>query len=245
MSAKQLTKFSPSALWAAAVEVPYDVSERSAFKLRAAHPEATPAQLVDIAHRRFIRRVSAESAAVGGAAAFPGAGTAVSAAASAAQLTAFIAEASHHALVVAHLHGLDIRDPAKRTALVLASLTGQEGADVISRQVGIQALAWFRTSFLDIRTISAEQFNSLMLRWIRKRVASSAVSSTLGRLIPFGIGAVVGWGVGSSLAKKVVEGLNIALGEAPLIIDVPVTVDIDTTDEGDIERRFTELQLPH
>lgn len=240
----QMPRLSPVAAWKRAIEVPYEVSLRTATKLRETHPGASPAQLVDIANRRFVRRVSAESAAVGAAAAFPGVGTTVSLGASGLQLLAFVTEASHHCLVVAHLHGLDLRDPAKRTALVLAALTGQEGADIISMQVGIQAVSWFRTSFLDIRSISAERFNTLMLKWVRRRAASSALASTVGRLVPFGIGAAVGWGIGAALAKNVVEGLDLALGPAPARVVDSTAIEVDATDEGEIEERFTSLELP-
>ncbi|QWW19137.1 VPDSG-CTERM exosortase interaction domain protein [Schaalia sp. 19OD2882] len=233
-----------SAAWRKALDVPYELSLAQANALRRKYPRATPANLVELAHRRFARRVSAESAAAGGAAVLPGVGTAVSLGASSVQLLAFVSEAAVHALTVAHLHGIDLRDPAKRHALVLAVLTGQEGAELISAQVGIQAVSWFRSSFLDIRTVSAQRFNDLMLMWVRKRAASSALKGTVGRMIPFGIGAAVGWGIGAGLARGVVDGLNLALGPAPHSFIEGVAVEVDTTDEGEVERRFAHLRLP-
>ncbi|MDO4258493.1 MAG: VPDSG-CTERM exosortase interaction domain protein [Actinomycetaceae bacterium] len=230
--------------WDRALMVPYDVSLRSAKNLREEFPHLTPAELLEVANRRFIRRVSLESAAVGGAAALPGAGTAVSVAASSAQLVAFISEAAHHALLVAHLHGLDIRDPAKRTALVLAALTGEEGAELISAQVGIRAVSWFRSSFLNIQTLSAERFNKLMMKWVQRRIARSAVANTVGRLVPFGIGAAVGWGIGKSLANNVIEGLEMALGPAPQSFIDGIAVDVDNTHEGPVESAYAQLRLP-
>lgn len=230
--------------WNAALDVPHDLSLSRANRLREKFPEASPAQLVAVAHKQFTRRVCLESATVGGAAAFPGAGTVVSVGASGVQLLAFVSEAAVHTLTVAHLHGLDLKDPAKRTALVLSALTGEEGANLISAQAGIQAAAWFRTSFLNIRTISAERFNSLMLSWIRKRATSSLVKGTLGRMLPFGIGAAVGWGVGASLASSVIKGVDLALGPAPARFLEGIAVDVDTDEDVIFEERFAHLHLP-
>lgn len=230
--------------WEAALDVPYRVTARSAERLRARYPQASPGELIEIANRRFKKRVSSESALVGAVAAFPGTGTAVSAGASGAQLAAFVSEAAHHCLVVAHLYGIDMRDPAKRTALVLAALTGQEGAEAISLQVGIATAAWFRSSFINIRTVSADQFNRLMLSWLKRKAAKSAAMSTVGRLIPFGIGAAVGWGVGSALAKTTIEGVSLALGAPPLSFPAPRIVDVQVSGDEAASRAFEALRLP-
>ncbi len=230
--------------WSQALNVPYAVSLKSAQKLREANPDATPAQLVGIANRRFLTRVSGESAAVGALAVFPGAGTAVSMGSSGVQLLAFVSEAAHHCMLVAHLYGLDMRDPAKRTALVLAALTGQEGAEVISMQVDIQTLSWFRSSFLNVRSVSATEFNNLMLRWLKRRTVKSATMSTLGRMLPFGIGAVVGWGIGASLAKTTIEGLGLALGPAPEAFGSPQVIDVEVLGDEPASFAYAHLELP-
>lgn len=227
--------------WRHAVDVPHAASLRTARKLHEDFPGATNAQLVEIATRRFVRRVGVESGAVGAAAAWPGIGTAASATASGAQLVAFVSEAAHYTLVVAHLHGIDLRDPAKRTSLVLATLTGREGAEYITTQLGIETLAWFRDSFLHIRTASAQQFNHLMTRWLRSKILGRATTSTLGRMLPFGVGAAVGWGIGRSMAHHVVEGVSVALGPVPAdegdhrVIDVQVE-DLDGIPDVPFER---------
>ena len=232
--------------WRRAVDVPYEVSRRSALRLREANPGATPEALSRIAASRFVRRVSAESGAVGAAAASPGAGTALSATASGVQLASFVSEAAHYTMVVAHLHGIDLRDPAKRTALVLASLTGREGAEALSAQLGIQSLSWFRDSFIGIRTTAAQEFNRVMTAWLRRRAIRKAASSTLTRLLPFGVGAVVGWNIGRSMANSVIEGVAIALGPAPLSFpDEPVVVDVRLDDAPTTSPvRFDQLPMP-
>ncbi|MDU5379687.1 MAG: VPDSG-CTERM exosortase interaction domain protein [Actinomyces sp.] len=227
----------PESAWQKALNVPHATSLKAARKLREQFPDLAPDELVQLATRSYLRRIGMESGAVGAAAAYPGAGTAVSAAASGAQLAAFVSESAHYAMTVAHLYGIDLRDPAKRTALVLAALTGREGAEMITAQVGIQTLAWFRNSFLSIRTGTAQQFNRLLSKWLRKKAVSKAATTTLGRLLPFGVGAVVGWQLGRSMAKSVVEGVQTALGPAPsenvedVVIDVQPVEDPAADDE--------------
>lgn len=235
-----------AAAWQRAVDVPYDVSLRSARRLREQNPTKTPEALQRIAAARFVRRVGAESGAVGAVAAYPGAGTAVSAASSGVQLLSFVSEAAHYTLVAAHLHGIDLRDPAKRTALVLASLMGREGAEALSAQLGIQAVSWFRDSFIGIRTTAAQEFNRVMTAWLRRRALKKAASSTLTRLLPFGVGAVVGWSIGRSMANSVIEGAAIALGPAPLSFpEDPLVVDVRLEDSWAASRvPFDQLPLP-
>ncbi len=230
-----------------AIEVPHDLSLRSATRLREENPSASPTDLIEIATRRFVRRSSLESAAVGAAAAVPGAGTAVGATASVAQLAAFVSEAAHYTMVVAHLSGIDLRDPSKRTALVLSALTGREGAEAITSGLGIQTLAWFRSSFVNIRTTSALQFNSLMTHWLRARIVSKATSGTLARLLPFGAGAVIGAGLGRSMARSVVEGVRLALGDPPLCFPPEaLVIDVIAEDAPPTTREipFGALSLP-
>ena len=230
-----------------AIDVPHDISLGTATKLRQDFPGASPQELIDIASRRFIMRVSMESGAVGAAAAYPGAGTAVSATTSGVQLVTFVSEAALYTMTVAHLSGIDLRDPSKRTALVLAALLGRDGAEVISAQLGIQTVAWFRNSFLDIRTATAQQVNHLMARWLRRVAMRRAAASTLSRLIPFGVGAVVGWGIGRSMATSVIEGVHVALGPVPpAFAHDPVIVDIQVDGTpGSADRAYQELELPH
>lgn len=232
--------------WHRAVDVPYEVSLHSAQRLREQNPTKTPEALQRIAAARFVRRVSVESGAVGAVAAYPGAGTAVSAASSGVQLLSFVSEAAHYTLVAAHLHGIDLRDPAKRTALVLASLMGREGAEALSAQLGIQAVSWFRNSFIGLRTTAAQEFNHVMTAWLRKRALRKATSSTLTRMLPFGVGAVVGWNIGRSMANAVIDGASIALGPSPLSFPAdPLVVDVRLDDSWAASRvPFDQLPMP-
>lgn len=231
-------------VWQRALEVPYASTARSAQKLRDTHPGATPGELIEIANQRFKARVKRESGVAGAFSAWPGIGTALSIGASGLQFGTFLTEAAHHCMVVAHLYGIDVKDPAKRNALVLAAITGQEGAEAITTTVGIQAASWFASSFVDIRSQAATQFNQMMLKWAKRKLAKRAALSSVGRLVPFGIGAVVGWNAGAALANKTIEGLAIALGTPPA--DFSHTRIIDVSLNGDAQKSdaFAHLALP-
>ena len=209
-----------------AADIPHDATLKSAQKLVRSNPQASPAQLVAIENARYLRRVSAESGAVGAAAAYPGAGTAIAAGITAGQLAAFVGETAAHALVVAHLYGLDLRDPVKRNSLVLAALTGKAGVEVVEQQLGVNSIAWFRSAFLTLQSARTKQINQMMLKWASKKMATRMATSSIGRLAPFGIGAAVGWTLGRSMGKQVISSLTQALGAPPEQRPVPEVIDV-------------------
>ena len=83
-----------------------------------------------------------------------------------------------------------------------------------------------------------------MFSWFKRKAATSTAMSTVGRLIPFGIGAAVGWGVGSAFAKTTIEGLLLALGAPPLSFPAPKIVDVQISGDEAASRAFETLRLP-
>lgn len=84
----------------------------------------------------------------------------------------------------------------------------------------------------------------MMVKWAKRKLAKRAALSSVGRLVPFGIGAVVGWNAGAALANKTIEGLAIALGTPPA--DFSHTRIIDVSLNGDAQKSdaFAHLALP-
>lgn len=84
----------------------------------------------------------------------------------------------------------------------------------------------------------------MMVKWAKRKLAKHAALSSVGRLVPFGIGAVVGWKAGAALANKTIEGLEIALGTPPA--DFSHTRIIDVSLNGDAQKSdaFAHLALP-
>ncbi|MDO5746876.1 MAG: hypothetical protein Q4P66_04360 [Actinomycetaceae bacterium] len=200
------------------LELPDKRIDSRMIKLVEKYPNISAPHLVIELENAFLKQAGFSSAAVGAGAAYPGVGTIVAAGATAVELTAFSAESVFYILSVAKLCGVDSTDKDRRRALVLSSLMGDEGAKLVSDQLGLQTLAWARKSLQTMSSPTLGAVNKMLMKYTRKKVAQRLSGRLLGRLVPFGIGALVGWFSGRGVAKRVIEGTRAALGTPP---DIP------------------------
>lgn len=181
------------------------LAEKYVASLRRKHPDLDDDQLVHHIETRFVTMLTATGAGVGGAAALPGVGTLAAVALTAGDGAAFAEACAFLTLAVAEIRGVDMRDRDRRRAITLGVLGGEEGAQIMGKALGKQGAQW--SSVLSgvapdfVVNAVSKQFN----RWIRRRVITRVGGVWAGRLIPFGIGAVIG-GVGNrTIAKSVVS----------------------------------------
>lgn len=201
------------------------VSDRVA-RMRAEHPWATTAELEEMAARRFRRDAGLTSGAVGASAALPAVGTGAATALTVGQTGVFLAAAVTYVLTVAELHGLRVVDPERRRALVLSALLGQQGAEAIQGQLGLSTLFWAAQMLAQMPLPTVRSVNTQLAKRLAKRHAAKAGALALGRLLPFGIGAVIGWSGGRALANQVIEGTTAALGPARLLEEAPEVITV-------------------
>jgi len=192
-----------------------DRSRRQAERVARTHPGASPADVVAVLERRYRRRVSTLSAAVGLTAAVPGIGTGIAAALTAANLGSFLRASTTFIGAVAHVHGVPVDDVARRRTLLLAALLGEDGARAVTGQVGASSLYWGRGLLARLPLGTVRAVNKGLSRRLVRMATTKGSAVLLGRLAPFGIGAVVGWVVGRRLARQVVTGVRDALGPPP------------------------------
>lgn len=197
----------------ALLDIPDEKIDRQLKKQLAEHPHATATQLAHDIEKRFIKQSSLSSSAVGIGASAPGAGTAIAVGATSIEILAFATEAVFYILSMAKLCGIDVTDKKQRRVLVLSALLGDEGAELISQQLGLSTLNWARQSLTSLSSPTLSSVNRILVKYTRRKIAQRMSGRLLGRLIPFGIGAVVGWISGKSAAKKVIEGAHAALGQ--------------------------------
>ncbi|WP_152192979.1 hypothetical protein [Georgenia satyanarayanai] len=190
-------------------------SRALAEKVAAAHPGASPADVVALLERRYRRRVSVLSAAVGLTAAVPGVGTGVAALLTTVNLGSFLRASTTFVGAVAHVHGVDVEDVARRRTLLLAALLGEDGARALRGELGVSTLYWGRGLLTRLPLGTVRAVNRGLSRRLVRTVAAKGGAMMLGRLAPFGIGAVVGWFLGRRLAGQVVAGARDAFGTAP------------------------------
>lgn len=209
-------------------------------RLQRKHPNATPAELAKLVERDYLAVATGSGAAVGGTAAVPVVGTATALGLSVAATLGFLEASALYAQALAELHGIAIDDPERSRVLVMGVLMGEEGSSMIA---GLSAQAagrgggpvkgWARafgagrpTSFYSTMQ------KSLQKKFMRKVVGTQA-ASVVGRVVPFGIGAVIGGAGNRHLAKRVIETAAVAFAGIPTVIEGQLALDDpDILEEG-------------
>ncbi|PJI94021.1 hypothetical protein [Luteimicrobium subarcticum] len=199
-----------------AVGIPLPVIRRHVASLRRRNPMATPAELVVLLEKEYTHVLAATGGAVGVAAALPSVGTGVGLVLSSSDVATFFASSAAFALAVAEVHGIEVEDLDRRRALLLASVLGPKGAQTVTRATsGGPSVLWGRALLTAMPSSTLKQVNhALSSKFVKTQLAKQA-GLTLGRVIPFGVGAAVGWVGGRSLASAVVQQTRSAFGPAP------------------------------
>ena len=195
-----------------AIAIPASRIEERVARMRRDRPGADAAELVELAGARFRRDAGLSSGAVGASAAIPAISTGAAAALTVGQSAAFIASAVTYVLTVAEIQGVHVVDADRRRALVLSALLGKEGSEAVQGQLGLSSMFWAAQVLMQMPLPSVKSINARLIKRVAKRSAAKGGALALGRLLPFGIGAAIGWSGGRALANQVIEGAQAALG---------------------------------
>ncbi|MPV38498.1 hypothetical protein [Georgenia subflava] len=190
-------------------------AESRVAELRRENPDASPEQLLRKLEKRYLRRVSRLGGAVGAVAAVPALGTAAALVLTTAQTAAFLRSSAAHVMAVASLHGIRVDDVERRRTLLLASLLGEEGAHAVSGQLGLGTLYWGKAALTKLPIGLVRSVNKGLTRRLLTAGAARGGLLALGRLAPFGIGAVIGYKGTKTVGKNVLEGARKAFGPVP------------------------------
>ena len=185
-------------------------------KLRRSNPNATPADIVTKLEKQYLAAVMASGAAVGSAAAFPGIGTLVALSAVAGETLVFLEATSLFVLAVAEVHGIPVDQRDRRRALVLSVLVGEDSRGAITEFLGPSRTsgAWLaETELLPLPAVS--QLNSKLMQYFVKKFAIKRSAMAFGKMLPVGIGAVVGGGGNRLMGKRIITNARRAFGPAP------------------------------
>lgn len=184
-------------------------------KVTRKHPDATPADVVALLEQRYRRRVGRLSGLVGLSAAVPGIGTGVAALLTTVNLAGFLRDTTTFVGAVAHVHGVAVDDVARRRTLLLASLLGDDGARAVHEKLGPSTLYWGRGLLTRLPLGTVRAVNKGLSRRLVRAATTKGSAVLLGRLAPFGVGALIGWWAGRRLATQVVNGTRDAFGPPP------------------------------
>lgn len=186
-------------------------------RLRDGSPDATPAEIVTKLEKQYLAAVMASGAAVGSAAAIPGIGTLAALSAVAGETVVFLEATAVFVLAVAEVHGISAEHRERRRALVLAVLVGEDSRHAVADLLGPGRTkgAWLADGAATLPLPAVSQLNSRLLRYFVKRYALKRGAIMFGKLLPVGIGAVVG-GVGNRMmGKRIIRNAQAAFGPPP------------------------------
>lgn len=183
-------------------------------RLRAKHPGATPQQLAEKVYSRYTSLSIATGAGIGGIAALPGIGTVAAVGLTVGEGVSFAETTAFLTLAIAHIHGVDMTDPQARRIVLMAVLGGERGEEIMARALGKQGAQW--SSVLGSGGMIPGFVTRQAGRYIRRRVVSRTGRLWLLRLLPFGLGAILG-GLGArGIARTVSAALREIFDESPL-----------------------------
>ena len=200
-----------------AVTIPSHVIRAHVDSVRRRNPEASPAQIVRILEREYLLVIQTAGGAVGAAAAFPAVGTGVGIALTSSDVATFFASSAAFALAVADVHGIAVDDVGRRRALLLATVLGEKGARDVERATQGSGLAWGKVLLTSMPAGTLVKVNkALGNRFLRTQLAKQS-GLALGRLVPFGVGAVVGVAGARALGHGVIAQSRRAFGPPPSV----------------------------
>jgi hypothetical protein len=207
-----------------AITAPSALVRTQVDRLRARHPNASPEQIIGMLERRYLLAVTSTGGAVGAAAAFPSVGTGTALALTTSQVGTFLAASAGLALAVADVHAVEIDDVARRRTLVLASLLGEHGSVIVEEEVGVGTLFWARSLLTKLPLTTVRTVNRTLARRMTRYAATRGSAVFIGRLAPFGIGAVIGWTGARAMGTTMISGVRRAFGPPPQTFTRPLAI---------------------
>lgn len=189
--------------------------------IRSRRPDATPTQLIAILERRYLTAVTTGGALVGASSAIPAVGIGASLVLSGVETAGFLEATALFAQSVTEVHGIAVDDPERASTLVMTMMLGQGGQDLLKQFAGQAAggagrnAFWGETITKNLPSAALAPIADQIQKMFVKRFAATQGGSVVGRMIPFGIGAVVGGGGNHLMGRRVVHSARTAFGAAP------------------------------
>ncbi|NNU27593.1 hypothetical protein HLI28_08560 [Isoptericola sp. JC619] len=203
------------ALLTKAVTIPSAAIHRHVDSVRRRNPQADPAEVIRILEKEYLTLVATAGGAVGAVAAAPAVGTSAAAVLTTSDIATFFASSAVFSLGVASVHGIAIEDVARRRALLLATVLGEAGARDVEKAAAGSQMAWGKVLLTSMPQSTLKRVNRVLThRFLRRQLAKQGTLA-LGRMIPFGVGAVVGFAGGRALGHGVVAQSRSAFGVPP------------------------------
>ncbi len=198
-----------------AIDLQSPLVRRNITRARQRNPEATPAEVIRNLERMYVSALTGSGAAVGGAAAAPGVGTGVALALSAGETLSSLELSALFALSVAEVHGVPLAEVERRRTIVMGIMLGGSGNSTITKVAGTTGKHWGRQIVAKVPVETLRQINKVLGPHFITKYGTKQGIIVLGRVAPFGIGAVIGGGANATLATLAVRAGRRAFGPPP------------------------------
>jgi len=215
-----------------AVTIPSTTVHAHVESLRRRNPEASPERLVHLLEKEYLRVVGTAGGAVGVAAAAPAVGTGVAMALTAGDIATFFGASAAFTLAVASVHGIEIEDVERRRALLMTSILGESGAKAVADAVELRNVSAARALLTRLPLGTVKKVNMTLTRRMVRHQVGRQTGLMLGRMVPYGIGAVIGFAGGRALGRQVVRGARAAFGPPPATYGHTIELGAASTQPG-------------
>ena len=198
-----------------AIDIQSPLVSKNIARARQRNPEATPAQVIRNLERMYVSALTGTGAAVGGAAAAPGVGTAVALALSAGETFSSLELSTLFALSIAEIHGVPIYEIERRRTIVMGIMLGGTADGTIARVAERTGQHWGRQFVAKVPVETLRQINGILGKNFVTKYGTKQGIIVLGQVAPFGIGAVIGGGANAAIATLTVRAARRAFGPPP------------------------------
>jgi hypothetical protein len=186
-------------------------------RLRRADPDAGPATIVSKLEKRYVAAVTASGAAVGSTAVLPGLGTLAALSAGVGETAVFLEATAFYVLAVASVFGVSTDERERRRALVLSILVGDDSKHAMAELIGggRTSGAWLSEGVASLPMPALSQLNSRLLKRAVRRFTLRRSALLFGKVLPVGIGALIGAIGNRVVGKNIVRNARKAFGTPP------------------------------
>ncbi|MDX3357423.1 hypothetical protein PV703_29800 [Streptomyces sp. ME01-24h] len=198
-----------------AIAIQSPLVRKNIARARQRNPDAPPAQVIRNLERMYVSALTGTGAAVGGTAAAPGVGTGVALALSAGEVFSSLELSALYALSIAEVHGVPIDEIERRRTIVMGIMLGGSGSATITKVAERTGQHWGRQIVAKVPVETLRQINKILGRNFVTKFGTKQGIIVLGRVAPFGIGAVIGGGANAAVATLAVKAGRRAFGPPP------------------------------
>ncbi|MFJ2158865.1 hypothetical protein [Streptomyces sp. NPDC087856] len=200
-----------------AIDLQSPLVRKNIARARQRNAEATPAQVIRNLERMYVSALSSTGAAVGAVAAAPAVGTGVALALSAGEMFSSLELSALFALSVAEVHGVPIDEIERRRTIVMGIMLGGSGSSTITKVAERTGQHWARQIVAKVPVEVLHQINNVLGRNFITKYGTKQGIIVLGRVAPFGIGAVIGGGANAAIGALSVRASRRAFGPPPSV----------------------------